>query len=452
MSELAVRMQGFLLEGAAVDWSRLQDPDMVLRIVIQLLLLSASAFFSGSEVALFSLSRMDLDRLRRERHPQASNLFGLLEQPRRLIISILCGNELVNVAAAANMATILLALFEETRAGIINLLVMVPLLLLFGEVTPKTVAISDPVRLATRVTAAPMAVWVRLVAPLRRVVRLLAESLTTRIVGEEASRENILMADEIRLIAKELEERGELRLEERALVDSFLEAGATEVVEIMRPRTRMAFVSASATVPEALARFRAVREGRLPVYRGQRDNLVGMLWAEDFMQLVLDGTDLETVALDELIRPPVVVPPTKKLDEVLDYFRAHDVPAAVVMSEFGGVEGLVTLRMLLDAMFRPVTGAHLDPERFAGPGPGTFDVPGDMKLADFNLLTGFNVDDPRMTTVGGLVYRHLDRVPDVDDRVSIEGIGFTVLEMDDLRIARVRAGRGVEVDREEAEG
>ncbi|MEE4380407.1 MAG: hemolysin family protein [Pseudomonadales bacterium] len=422
---------------------------MILRIVIQLLLLSASAFFSGSEVALFSLSRMDLDRLRREGHPQAANLFGLLEQPRRLIISILCGNELVNVAAAANMATILLALFDETRAGVLNLLVMVPLLLLFGEVTPKTVAISDPVRLATRVTAAPMAVWVRLVTPLRRVVRLLAESLTTRIVGEEASRENILVADEIRLIAKELEERGELRLEERALVDSFLEAGATEVVEIMRPRTRMAFVNASATVPEALARFRSVREGRLPVYRGQRDNLVGMLRAEDFMQLVLDGTDLETVALEDLIRPPVVVPPTKKLDEVLDYFRAHDVSAAVVMSEFGGVEGLVTLRMLLDAMFRPVTGAHLDPERFAGPDPGTFDVPGDMKLTDFNLLTGFNVDDPRMTTVGGLVYRHLDRVPDVDDRVSIEGIGFTVLEMDELRIARVRAGRGVEVDREE---
>jgi CBS domain containing-hemolysin-like protein len=449
LSELAVRIQGFLLEGPAVDWSRLQDPDMILRIVIQLLLLSASAFFSGSEVALFSLSRMDLDRLRREGHPQAANLFGLLEQPRRLIISILCGNELVNVAAAANMATILLALFDETRAGVLNLLVMVPLLLLFGEVTPKTVAISDPVRLATRVTAAPMAVWVRLVTPLRRVVRLLAESLTTRIVGEEASRENILVADEIRLIAKELEERGELRLEERALVDSFLEAGATEVVEIMRPRTRMAFVNASATVPEALARFRSVREGRLPVYRGQRDNLVGMLRAEDFMQLVLDGTDLETVALEDLIRPPVVVPPTKKLDEVLDYFRAHDVSAAVVMSEFGGVEGLVTLRMLLDAMFRPVTGAHLDPERFAGPDPGTFDVPGDMKLTDFNLLTGFNVDDPRMTTVGGLVYRHLDRVPDVDDRVSIEGIGFTVLEMDELRIARVRAGRGVEVDREE---
>jgi len=381
---IATHLQALDL-GIAVDWSRLQDVDMLVRIGVQLLLLSASAFFSSSEVALFSLSRLDLDRLRRERHPQAANLYGLLEQPRRLIVSILCGNELVNIAAAANMAAILLELVGETRAGIVNLLVMVPLLLLVGEVTPKTIAISDPVRLATRVIAVPMSLWIRIASPLRWAVRGVSERLTTLVAGEATTRGGILVADEIRLLVKELAEAGELRLEERALVDAFLEAGVTEVVEIMTPRTQMTFVSVQSTVPDAVARFRATRQHRIPVYRGHRDNLVGMLHAEDLMTLVLEGVDLETRTLEELLRPPVVVPPTKRLDEMLECFREHDVAAAVVLSEFGGVEGMVTLRMLLEALFRPVSGHALPAAQYAGPVAGSYDVPGDMKLTDFNL-------------------------------------------------------------------
>ena len=447
MEEITVQAQQV---AAATDWSLLLEPEMIVRILIQVLLLSASAFFSGSEVALFSLSKLDLDRLRRERHPQAANLYGLLEQPRRLIISILCGNEFINIAAAANMAAILLSLLGEAQAGLINLLIMVPLLLLCGEVTPKTIAISDPVRVSTRIIAAPMSVWVKAITPLRWLVRIWADRLTTLVVGEEKSPDNILLADEIRLLARELEESGELRLEERALVDSFLEAGATEVVEVMTPRTRMSFISAQTTVPEVVDLFRKVRQSRLPVYRGHRDNLLGFIRSEDVMRLVLDGADLSAVRIEDLLHPPDVVPPTKKLDEMLEYFREHDVSAAVVLSEFGGVEGMVTLRTILDVMFRPVSGIAIPAESYAGPEVGTFDVPGEMKLTDFNLLTNFNVSDPRMTTVGGLVYRHLDRMPSVGDGTIIEGIGFSVLKMDEHRIAQVRAGRGSGVKREVA--
>lgn len=434
---------------AETDWSRLLEADMIARLLIQVLLLCGSAFFSGSEVALFSLSRMDLDRLRRERNPQIGNLYELLSQPRRLIISILCGNEFINIAAAANMAAILLSLFGETQAGLINLIIMVPLLLLIGEVTPKTIAISDPERISTRVVAAPMSLWVRIITPVRWIIRFVADRLTTLIIGEETSPVNLLEADEIRLLARELEEQGELRVEERALVDSFLEAGATEVVEIMTPRTRMTFLTTRTTVREAIEQFRATRQTRLPVYRGHRDNLQGFLHAEDLMQLVLNRVDLDAQHLEDLLHPPVVVPPTKKLDEMLEYFRSHDVSAAVVLSEFGGVEGMVTLRMVLEVMFRPVSGPPVPEDHYEGSAPDTFEVPGEMKLTDFNLLSNFNLDDPRMTTVGGLVYRHLDRMPEVGDVVTIEGVTFQVLEMDEHRISRLQAGRGMEPDRVE---
>ncbi|MEN8802043.1 MAG: DUF21 domain-containing protein, partial [Thiogranum sp.] len=140
----------------AFDTAQLAEPDIIVRLVVQGLLLFGSAFFSGSETALFSLSRLDLQKLRRERQRHSETLHALLDQPRRLIISILCGNELVNIAAAANMTGLLVSLYGVERAGLISVLVMVPLLLLFGEVTPKTISVSNPVRISTGIVATPM--------------------------------------------------------------------------------------------------------------------------------------------------------------------------------------------------------------------------------------------------------------------------------------------------------
>ena len=127
--------------------------ELLIRIVLQVLLLVGSALFSGSETALFSLSRIDLQKLRQSRHNDSETIHAMLDEPRRLIISILCGNELVNIASAVNMTGILLLLFGEQDVGWINILIMVPLLLLVGEVTPKTIAVSFPLKFSTNISA-----------------------------------------------------------------------------------------------------------------------------------------------------------------------------------------------------------------------------------------------------------------------------------------------------------
>lgn len=165
---------GFL-EFFAFDTTRLADPNIVFRIVLQGFLFGLSFFFSGSETALFSLSPLDLKKLHRKGHRYAGRLENLLEQPRRLIISILCGNELVNIAATANLAGLLVQLYDAERAGVINLIVMFPLLLLLGEITPKTIAVSYPIKISTSHVAGPLTWWVKLVTPLRRVVRIVAD-------------------------------------------------------------------------------------------------------------------------------------------------------------------------------------------------------------------------------------------------------------------------------------
>jgi len=339
------------------------------------------------------------------------------------------------------MTAPLVILYGEQRAGLVNIIVMVPLLLLIGEITPKTIAVSNPVRISAGVVAGPLNIWVRLISPLRWALRLVSDRITTLIVGPERAPEHILQIDEFRSIVDEVASEGELHAAERMLIYQLLDAGATEIVEIMTPRTRVAFIDAELPVPAMVEHFRRIRHSRVPVYREHRDNLVGIMHLESILPLATGAADLDSIDANQLINPPIAVPPTKKVDEMFDFFRAHNARAAMVMNEFGGVEGIITLRDVLRFIFGPLSGEVAGEELYAVRDEDTYEVPGDMKLVDFNNLTNFGIQDPRMTTIGGVAFRHLDRLPEVGDEVAVEDYILTVLEVDEQRIVRLRAAR-----------
>ncbi|MES9930108.1 MAG: CNNM domain-containing protein, partial [Candidatus Thiodiazotropha sp. 6PDIVS] len=319
------------LELGGTDW------ELVLRICLQVVLLGFSAVFSGSETALFSLSRIDLQKLRHSRDKHSENIHAMLDEPRRLIISILCGNELVNIASAANMAAILLLFVAEQDVGWVNIIIMVPLLLLIGEVTPKTIAVSFPVKFATRLTARILPRWIVLITPLREVVRQVADRITTLVVGEAISRENILQADELRTILEESEESGVIEATERVLIDNVIEASETDISRIMTPGPRIRFLDADLPVQELIEKFREYQHPRIPLYHGHWDNVIGFIHSEDILRLIQGGGDLEQVTLEMIIKPAHFVPPTKKVDEMFDYFQAHNTRIAIVLGEYGEV-------------------------------------------------------------------------------------------------------------------
>ena len=360
--------------------------ELILRILIQVLLLCFSCFFSGSETALFSLSRRDMQALRKERNPQSETLHSLLSQPRRLIISILCGNELVNSAAAANLTGILAGLMGAQDAAVVSTAVMVPLLLLFGEVTPKTIAVSDPVKISTAVVARPMSAWTRLVMPLQWLVRLAADRLTTLIVGREKDVDNILQVDELSALVDEGVLAGELDASERSLIMSLLRAGGTEIVSIMVPRTKVAFVDGALSPKEMVSRFLQLRHGRVPVFRGHRDNIIGFMHAEDVERIVLDGEDLDSLTREQILRPALVVPPTKEVDEMLDFFQNHEATVAAVLNEFGGIDGIVSMEDVLTFIFGPLYGEELRRDVTHSEEDNSWEVPGDLKLSELNRV------------------------------------------------------------------
>ncbi|MES9942205.1 MAG: hemolysin family protein [Candidatus Thiodiazotropha sp. 6PLUC2] len=439
MEELRTLYDSLGLGGA--DW------ELILRICLQVVLLGFSAVFSGSETALFSLSRIDLQKLRHSRDKHSENIHAMLDEPRRLIISILCGNELVNIASAANMAAILLLFVSEQDVGWVNILIMVPLLLLIGEVTPKTIAVSFPVKFATRLTARILPRWIVLITPLREVVRQVADRITTLVVGEAISRENILQADELRTILEESEESGVIEATERVLIDNVIEASETDISRIMTPGPRIRFLDADLPVQELIEKFREYQHPRIPLYQGHWDNVIGFIHSEDILRLIQGGGDLEQVTLEMIIKPAHFVPPTKKVDEMFDYFQAHNTRVAIVLGEYGEVLGIVTMKDVLTFIFGEISGKMVGLEYYQEEDENSYIVPGDMRLSDFYNLTNFDIEDPVMSTIGGVAFRLFDRLPKEGDKIRYEGYEFITREVTGLRISKVQV-RKIVSDRE----
>jgi len=436
---------------AAVFWvfitpniSPMDDPEVLIRSVVQVFLLIGSALFSSSETALFSLSRIDLQNLLKQNHPLAATIHELQEQPRRLIISILCGNELINIAAAANMTIILVKLYGQEDAGWITLLIMVPLLLVFGEVTPKTIAVSNPVVVSTRIIVPVMRVWVKFVAPLRWIVWKISDRVTTFLVGKEKSPDNILHVDEFRTLVDDVVKNGELGSSEKLMIFNLLEAGATEVIEIMIPHAQTPFINITWNRQQLKQFICQHKMHRFPVYEEDRDNFIGFIHAADLAGIFLDPAQQESdFNIKNLLHDPIVIPPTKKVNEMFDFFKINEIKSAIVLNEFGGVEGLVTLEQVLQFVFGEICPQDTFPGVDHDPSTNIYEVPGDMKLIHIEDLTHFVIKDNRMTTIAGVVFRKLDRLPKAGDQVQMEDLLMTVLEMDGHRISRVQLAKGV---------
>ncbi len=172
-----------------------------------------------------------------------------------------------------------------------------------------------------------------------------------------------------------------------------------------------------------------------------RDNLVGFLHAEHILQLLSDGVDLHSLSSEDVLNPPVVVPLTKKVDEMFDFFRDNGVRAAACVNEFGGVEGFITIYDVLTFIFGDISGESRGQGLYQERDLNIYELPGEMKLTDVNNLTHFGLEDPRMTTIGGVAFRHLDRLPRVGDQVVVDDVALTVLDMDAHRIARIRVAK-----------
>jgi len=318
------------------------------KIIFIFILLCFSAFFSGSETALFSLGSIKLFQLKESNHPKAPLIQELLEKPRRLLISILVGNECINITASAIAASLCISLFGN-QGKWIALAIMTPLILLFGEVLPKTIAVSNSKNFSLWV-AKPISIFSKVIFPVRWIIRRVVDRIVLLFGKKKEREESIFFEEEFKELVEVGHQEGILEKEEREMIHKILRFGDTVVSSIMTPRSDMFTLSYDSDIDYTIKEVKDNHFSRIPIYKHEKNNIVGILNAKDLLTLT-NKRDSDSTTIPSIIRQLYLVPKDKKVQEVFNEFQEKKVHLALVVNEKGNVIGLFTMEDLLEELF-----------------------------------------------------------------------------------------------------
>ena len=318
------------------------------KIIFIFILLCFSAFFSGSETALFSLGSIKLFQLKESNHPKAPLIHELLEKPRRLLISIIVGNECINITASAIVASLCISLFGN-QGKWIALVIMTPLILLFGEVIPKTIAVSNSKNFSLWV-AKPISIFSKVIFPVRWIIRRVVDRIVLLFGKKKESEESIFFEEEFKELVEVGHQEGILEKEEREMIHKILKFGDTVVSSIMTPRSDMFTLPYDSGIDYTIKKVKDNHFSRIPIYKHEKNNIVGILNAKDLLTLI-NKQDSDSTTIPSIIRQPYLVPKDKKVQEAFREFQERNIHLALVVNENGSVIGLFTMEDLLEELF-----------------------------------------------------------------------------------------------------
>jgi len=406
---------------------------LVLDLLVLFGFLAASALFAGAEAAYFSQSAHGSARRDEEGTPAAPPLGRLLDNPHDLLITILVGITLVNIASSALATAVATAIVGPRGVGI-AIPAMIFLIVVFGEVLPMTIAVGDPGRFG-RLAAWPIRALAVLLVPVRGVLGAFT-GLVARAVSREAQAQPGISEAELRTLVEVGHREGVVERSEREMIHGVFELGDTTVADILTPRTYVFGVDVTTPPDRLLAELRANLHHRVPVYERSLDQIVGILSVKDLLPYHQDlPPDLD---LRRRLAPAYFVPETKRADALLREFQAKKLQMAIVVDEYGGTAGLVTLEDILEEVVGEIRDEFEPVERLAQPiGERTYRVAAKMPIAEFNTVTGLAVSDEHFDTVAGWVLDLFGRVPHRGERVAADGVNVTVEKVHRTRILEV---------------
>jgi Mg2+/Co2+ transporter CorB len=430
-----------------MQFSAALDASFWITVAAIILLLVLSAFFSGSETALTAASRGKLRAAASRGSGGAEQALKVREDDEKLIGAILLGNNVANITAAA-LATALFSRLFGAYGVALATLVMTALVLVFAEVLPKTYAITAPETAAARV-ARPISWLIIVLNPVVRLVRALVRGILGLFgVRTDPDSEVLSVRDEIAGALSIGRSEGTVHKEERDRLLGALDLSDRTVEEVMTHRSKMAMIDA-ATPPEGiLTQVLASPHTRLPIFRGERDNVVGVIHAKDLLRAVDklvrgDAGQLTSIAdLDILsvAMKPYFIPDTTPLDEQMRAFLKRRTHFALVVDEYGDLRGLITLEDIIEEIVGEITDEFdIDAEHpLKRAEAGDFIVDGGMTIRDFNRATECLLPDDEANTIAGLVIHEAQMIPNEGQVFAFHGFRFEILQRKENRITRLK--------------
>lgn len=412
------------------------DGSSFLWFSVLFFLVLLSALFSGSETALTAINRAKVRKLSEDNVRGAKRLEALLENPSRLLSAILLGNNLVNILAASVATNIAVQAYGNIGIGIATG-ILTFIILVFGEITPKTFAIRNPERFALAFFLL-ISGLVYILYPISRLLVIVANGIL-KLVGQKSIKEGpFLTAEELKTLVVLGEEEGVIEEKERKMIHSILEFGYTVAREIMVPRTEMVCVRVTQTIGEALEIAQEHGFSRIPVYEKNIDNIVGILYVKDLLNFITRGrTELK---VKDLSREAYYVPETKRVDELLKEFQLNKVHMAIVVDEYGGTAGLVTLEDVLEEIVGEIFDEYdfKEEARIEEISESQWELDGRLDVDAVGEFLGIKVDEDETETLGGFITTALGHVPEVGESIKYDKYEFVVLEVENRRVSKVR--------------
>lgn len=417
------------------------DSAILIPVGIIFFLLMLSAFFSGSETALTATSEARMHKFESDGNLRARRVNFLIRDRERLLGSILLGNNLVNILATSLATSVFISIFGATGlANAIATATMTVLVLIFAEVAPKTAAIARPDAFAMLV--APIMRWVVFIfAPMTRVVQLIVRGVF-HIFGLDVSKDSAVfsVAEELRGAIDLHHSEGRVDKEARDLIRGALDLHQIRIEEIMVHRKSIEMLDLDRPKQELVKQALESGHTRLPLYRENPDNIVGVLHAKDLLRGLWDADGkADGIDLEAICRPPYFAPETTTLQEQLDAFRIKQEHFALVVDEYGAIMGLVTLEDILEEIVGEIEDEYDSPVQGVRPqSDGSLNVDGDVTIRDLNRAMDWNLPDDEAVTVAGLVIHEGQCIPDVGQTFSFHGFRFRILRRRRNQITAVK--------------
>lgn len=408
-------------------------PDTI-QLIILVLLLAMSAFFSASETALMSLSKIKVRNMIEDKKKGAKIVDKLISNPSKLLSAILVGNNLVNIGASALATSLAISYFGASGVGIATAITTV-LVLIFGEITPKSLAATYSEKIAL-VVAKPLRILTKLLSPITAILMFVTNGIIRLFGGNPDEDKPFITEEELRTMVQVSHEEGVLQVQERKIIDNVFEFRASQVKDVMTTRTDMVAVEDDITYTELLEIFRDERFSRLPVYEGTIDNIVGVIYVKD---LVFHEADRENFDIREFMREPFFTYEFQRISRLFEQLRTRRIALAIVLDEYGGTAGVTTLEDLVEEIVGDLEDEYDEISKDIEPiNDHEFNIMGNAEVDEVNEKLNLGIETDDFDTLGGFVFGEIGRLPEEGDEVIYKNLTFRVLSLDKNRIEKLR--------------
>lgn len=413
--------------------------EIILTVFAVLLLIVLSGFFSGSETALTAVSRARMHSMEREGSARAASVNRLLASPERIIGTVLLGNNLVNIMASALSTSLLIGVFGDVGVAYATL-GMTLLVVIFAEVLPKTYALAYSERFSLAI-APVMQVLIVVLRPFTSAVAAIVSAILKLTPTTQDDDANILTAhEEIRGTIDLQAREGAVGKRDAHMLGGVLDLGALQVEDIMVHRTKMETANADDPVESIIEDVLKTQYTRVPIWKDEPENIVGVIHTKD-MLTALAQADWDVSALDimDISSAPWFVPDTTTLKEQLNQFLKRGAQMALVVDEYGEVQGLISLEDILEEIVGQIDDEHDAPERLIRPqADGTVNVDGVVTIRDINRRLDWSLPEDEATTIAGLVIHEAQSIPEPGQTFTFYGYRFEILRKSRNKISALR--------------